>query len=465
MGVLYVLSKADKMFSHLSVWYSVPEKDRRDLYEDVIFILEKKEKEEARNLKKRNIKVLKDILESMKKVTYKTRWNEAQKLLFKNQYFTQDMDLQNMDKEDALIVFDEHIRSLEKEHIEDMEKKKRWQRREERKNRDAFLCYLDELRSQSKLTPMSLWVELYSTISADERFNAMLYQQGSTPLDLFKFYVDDLKARYHEDKKVLKEVLKDKQFEVDCSTTFDKFQELVKSDKRASGVDNSNIKLTFQSLMEKAEAKEKERMREEQKKLKKLEQNFKNALRKLECTEATKFEEIKDKLATNEAYLAISTDEERQRIFAEYLSQLQETCLHHIKKKKEKKRKSSKRSSSIDKKGGDKNEAASDSADSEADSDNSDDGGDYDDGEIRPEKSSRKQPRLMTDDANTDSKSKRDQAIDSSKSSSSDRKKHKKSSKKKKTHSKMVSLLSLLTCHPNSFRFHFQSLQSSLLIF
>ena len=31
---------------------------------------------------------------------------------------------------------------------------------------------------------------------------------GSTPLDLFKFYVDDLRARLHEDKKALKEIMK-----------------------------------------------------------------------------------------------------------------------------------------------------------------------------------------------------------------------------------------------------------------
>jgi pre-mRNA-processing factor 40 len=166
------------MFSHLSVWLNVPEKDRKDLYEDVVFVLEKREKEDAKNLRKRNIKVLKDILESMSKVTYRTRWSEAQKLLFKDPYFTQDMELQNMDKEDALIVFEEHIRSLEKEHSDDMEKKKRWQRRQERKNRDSFLCMLDELHEQGKLNPMSMWIDLYPSMSSDERFDSMLYQTG-----------------------------------------------------------------------------------------------------------------------------------------------------------------------------------------------------------------------------------------------------------------------------------------------
>jgi pre-mRNA-processing factor 40 len=172
--------KAEKMFSHLQVWLNVPERDRRELYNDAVIMLEKKEKEDAKNLRKRNIKVLKDILESMTRVTHKTRWSEAQKLLFKNQFFTQDIDLQNMDKEDALIVFEDHIRTMEKEYAEDTEKKKRWMRRQERKNRDAYLCLLDELHDSGKLNSMSLWSELFVTISADERFNAMLYQQGKS---------------------------------------------------------------------------------------------------------------------------------------------------------------------------------------------------------------------------------------------------------------------------------------------
>lgn len=338
--------KAEKMFSHLSVWLNVPEKDRKDLYEDVVFLLEKREKEDAKNLRKRNIKVLKDILESMAKVTYRTRWSEAQKLLFKDPYFTQDMELQNMDKEDALIVFEEHIRSLEKEHADDMEKKKRWQRRQERKNRDSFLCLLDELHEQGKLNSTSIWIELYSMISADERFNAMLYQTGSTPLDLFKLYVDDLKARFHEEKKVIKEILKEKQFEIQATTTYDEFNELISSDKRASVIDHNNIKLTFNSILEKVELKEKERLKEEQRKIKKLEQSFKNMLKKLEVNETAKYEDIKEKIMNEEAYQNIATDQDREKIFSEYLSQMQETCLHHIKKVKKEKRKKSKRSRS-----------------------------------------------------------------------------------------------------------------------
>jgi hypothetical protein len=44
-----------------------------------------------------------------------------------------------MDKEDALIVFEDHIRELEKVHEEEIEAQKKYIRRTNRKNREAFL--------------------------------------------------------------------------------------------------------------------------------------------------------------------------------------------------------------------------------------------------------------------------------------------------------------------------------------
>jgi len=40
---------------------------------------------------------------------------------------------------------------------------------------------------------------------------------GSTALDLFKFYVEDLKSRFHEEKKIIKEILKENSFIIDVS--------------------------------------------------------------------------------------------------------------------------------------------------------------------------------------------------------------------------------------------------------
>lgn len=53
--------KCDDMFAGIEVWTSVNDSDRRDIYEDVVFALAKREKEEAKVLKKRNMKKLGEV--------------------------------------------------------------------------------------------------------------------------------------------------------------------------------------------------------------------------------------------------------------------------------------------------------------------------------------------------------------------------------------------------------------------
>lgn len=47
-----------------------------------------------------------------------------------------------MDKEDALICFEEHIRALEREEEEERERARLRERRQQRKNREAFQVFL-----------------------------------------------------------------------------------------------------------------------------------------------------------------------------------------------------------------------------------------------------------------------------------------------------------------------------------
>lgn len=47
--------------------------------------------------------------------------------------------LTDMDKEDALICFEEHIRLLEQENDDEKERERRRVKRQQRKNREGFL--------------------------------------------------------------------------------------------------------------------------------------------------------------------------------------------------------------------------------------------------------------------------------------------------------------------------------------
>lgn len=66
-----------------------------------------------------------------------------------------------MDKEDALICFEEHIRALEREEEEERERARLRERRQQRKNREAFQVplppageALSSARARTLLLPM-----------------------------------------------------------------------------------------------------------------------------------------------------------------------------------------------------------------------------------------------------------------------------------------------------------------------
>ncbi|NWS75146.1 PR40A factor, partial [Crotophaga sulcirostris] len=336
--------KAEQMFGEMEVWNAISERDRLEIYEDVLFFLSKKEKEQAKQLRKRNWEALKNILDNMANVTYSTTWSEAQQYLMDNPTFAEDEELQNMDKEDALICFEEHIRALEKEEEEEKQKSLLRERRRQRKNRESFQLFLDELHEHGQLHSMSSWMELYPTISSDIRFTNMLGQPGSTALDLFKFYVEDLKARYHDEKKIIKDILKDKGFVVEVNTSFEDFVTVISSTKRATTLDAGNIKLAFNSLLEKAEAREREREKEEARKMKRKESAFKSMLKQatppIELDAV--WEDIRDRFVKEPAFEDITLESERKRIFKDFMHVLEHECQHHHSKNKKHSKKSKK---------------------------------------------------------------------------------------------------------------------------
>ncbi|KAA3676457.1 pre-mRNA-processing factor 40 [Paragonimus westermani] len=295
--------KVDQLLSDAREWTVVPDRDRRELFEDVMQLISKRERDEAKVLRKRNVKVFREILRGMLNLTFRTTWSEAQQMLLDNTKFTGDVELQSLDKEDALVCFEEHICMLEQEHDEERERERRRQKRLQRKNREAFIVLLDELHEQKLLTSTSMWKDLYSIISRDERFHKMLAQRGSTPLDLFKFYVEALKARYPAERKIVKEIIKDRNYVVDLSTTFEEFVERISKDERSKGIDEGNLRLSFESLLEKAQGRERERQRDDARRLRKLEQNFCEMLCSAKFIRPdTTWEEIRDRLENHPAF-------------------------------------------------------------------------------------------------------------------------------------------------------------------
>jgi len=364
--------KCEEIFGELPLWKSVPETERKDIFSDVVHNLAKKEKEQAKGLRRKNMTRLADILDKMTKIKNNTTWEDSQQMLLDNPAFADDDELLAMDKEDALITFEDHIRELEKEVDSEKEREKKRVKRQQRKNRDAFIALLDELHEQGKLTSMSLWMELYSIISQDLRFSTMLGQPGSTPLDLFKFYVEDLKARFSDEKKIIKDILKEREYDVAAKTTFEEFATVVCEDKRSATLDAGNVKLTYNSLVEKAEAKEKEKIKEENKRMKKIESELREMFEELKVDEKSEFEDVWEVIKDKSVCQALSQSK-AQAMFNDYVKEVDGCHHNHPKRKKKSKKKrkvvtSSDSDSEQERRTKKKKHKHSDSSESESDS-------------------------------------------------------------------------------------------------
>jgi pre-mRNA-processing factor 40 len=242
----------------------------------------------------------------------------------------------------------DHIRVLEREEEEERRRERKMIYRNQRKNREAFLSLLDQLHRQGKLTSISQWSALYPEISGDFRFSAMLTQplSGSTPLDLFKFYVHDLRNRYEDDKEIIRDIIRRKNFEVAAETTYEEFVEVLSRDDRSEKIDAGNVKTIFEKLVARVHELEKMKLREEQRKKRKIENRFMNLIHSLDpaVDEKSIWEEVRRAISDDPDFIVIPTEEERIELFKKYIITVQESCSHHHSKPRKKVKKDRNRS-------------------------------------------------------------------------------------------------------------------------
>ncbi|CAI2348389.1 unnamed protein product [Caenorhabditis sp. 36 PRJEB53466] len=310
--------KASEIFSKEPLWMAVNDEDRKEIFRDCIGFVARRDKERKEEGRKRNLAAFSHILQTMDQITCKTTWAQAQRLLIENPQFAEETDLQLMDKEDALSVFEEHIKQAEKEHELEKEQEEKRLRRQQRKVREEYRTLLEELHKRGEITSMSLWSSMFPIISTDTRFECMLLQPGSSPLDLFKFFVEDLKEQYTEDRRLIKEILTEKACQVVATTEYEEFSTWVLSHENGGKVDHGNMKLCYNSMVEKAENKAKDEEKESLRKKRRLESEFRNLLKGHNVDGDSEWSVIKPKIEKEKAYLVLENDEEREAAFQNY---------------------------------------------------------------------------------------------------------------------------------------------------
>lgn len=184
-------SECEKKFKNFDFYKQIAKEERSKIFTKCMKRLEEIE-DNGIERKERNIRTFRRVLKVMD-ITYQTTWKEAQELIEASPRIQRDKKLLKMDKEDMLIVFSELILELEEQEeafkLQFAEKVVRRQR----KNRERFENLMKVLHENGYIDASTLWKEIVPFFSARVEFISMIGQPGSTPLDLFKFYVQSLK--------------------------------------------------------------------------------------------------------------------------------------------------------------------------------------------------------------------------------------------------------------------------------
>ncbi|CAG8453577.1 7909_t:CDS:10 [Acaulospora morrowiae] len=294
------------------------ERLREEIFSEYIYDLRKQEKEIQRAVRKENMEKFSHLLKSLLSITESTRWTDAQSVYTNAPEYQQDKKLQEMDMLDFLAVYEEHIRSLERETAEKKKKEMETQTRQQRRNRDAYRALMEELRQKNIITAKSKWKEIYPVIHDDERYLNMLGQPGSSPLELFWDVVEELDEILYQQRKVVSEVLKAKDLTLNPGVTFEQFQYTLGSDERIISVNEFNLKVIFEQLQRKQE-------RRQRRKLDAFRSVFKN-FETMITPEAT-WEQVRPVVEKTEEFHAIESEEQRIEVFNKFMDRVKEKLL------------------------------------------------------------------------------------------------------------------------------------------
>jgi len=272
-------------------------------------------------------------------ITVKSQWRKVQELLQNEEAFNQ------LAKIDRLTVFEDYVKDLERKENEEKQLEKMQIRRQERKNRDAFRELLNEMAAKDLINLRTRWKNLFPIIKEDLHYLAVINQSGSTARDIFDDKIEELETQFDEEKRKVKNVMKEKGFSFTTKTTLEEFVQFLLDAKIEPGTTTSapnsmdistlntnsqtillpgsiqpiNIKVLYEEFVDRATSKEKS----EDKKKRKTFDSFKELLKSLkQITPTSQLIDIIPLVQENDAYKVL-TSEEHELAFTEYLEYLQ----------------------------------------------------------------------------------------------------------------------------------------------
>jgi len=182
------------------------------------------------------------------------------------------------------------------------------------------------------LTLKTKWREFVKTINTDPRYATMFTTTGSTPQELFSDFLEDFEEILDKDKRVLREIMKEIDFNFTLNTTYEEFQSVLSSHERFLTLQPKHIPHLYEDQIEKAEVKEQGNI----KRKKKLVSAFKDVMKTVkEIGHNSTWIDARPLLMGHKEFDAVDDEQEREKAFNEYIAYI----VRKAKEKEEKKEK------------------------------------------------------------------------------------------------------------------------------
>ncbi|KAJ5379193.1 hypothetical protein N7509_012312 [Penicillium cosmopolitanum] len=301
------------------------ENERRQLFEEYVIELKKTHMEQEAATRKEAMSELAGILGSLNLEPY-TRWAEAQAVIESNEKVQADDKFKTLSKYDILTAFENHIKTLEREFNDARQQQKAVRARKERRSREKYLELLKEVRSQGKIKAGSKWMDIRPLFQDDARYQGILGQAGSTPLDLFWDMLEEEERSLRGPRNDVLDVLDDKRFEVTSSTPYEEFTSIMTADRRTSNIDADILQLLFQRIQEKAIRRDEDEKHAADRHQRRAVDALRSRIKRLEppVRVSDTWEETKPRLEKYEEYKALESDELRESAFEKYIRRIKE---------------------------------------------------------------------------------------------------------------------------------------------
>ncbi|KAK9330254.1 hypothetical protein V1520DRAFT_341037 [Lipomyces starkeyi] len=299
------------------------------MFLDYVTKLRASEREAQAKLRDDGLELMREYFEQQVDSTIDifTKWHDVrERMKHDTELRSEQKIVKGLNMLDILNVYEECMKQVESRFLDERKEAKRQQRSSARKNREEFIKLLEELLHDGKITAETRWMDIYPLTKGDSRFDNIVGQEGSGPLDLFWDTVEKINKDMRIKRDILLDVLADRHFQVTDKTTFEEFENVLVTDARAAEIEQSVHVSLFEKQRSRVLRKLEEDRHLEERRLRRRIDALRSVMRHLEppMTGQSTWEEIRDRIKDTPEFLALDSEDNRKLAFEKQLVRVKE---------------------------------------------------------------------------------------------------------------------------------------------